>query len=337
MVKLMTMTEIYWKNRKKQLLRETMKKENQSLKRIQQALRDELKSLNIAIGKYYSKYGADKVFQYERLLERMSDVERQELYEKTKQFMNKHPNSAFLTDVRNSYYKLQRLDGLKANILIHIAEAAAIQEELLPATLAEVFDNGYKKTLYNEAMFYGVETFHAGYDIGILKRSLNSEWVQGGNFSKRIWKNNKTLIDVMQNDFVMWVARGDSVDKITSRLANKFDVAYRQSERLVRTESAFMVEQGTLTAYEENGTEEYKFLAILDNVTSKICRSLDDKVFKIINAVVGVNYPPMHPHCRSTTISAKSKIKVRTSRLEKGYQEVPYMSYPKWEKEYLAA
>lgn len=314
-----------------------MKKENQSLKRIRQALKDELSKLDIAINKYYSKYGADKVFQYEQLLERMSDAERTELYEKTKRFMAKHPNSAFLTEVRNSYYKLQRLDGLKANILIHIAEAAAIQEELLPATMTEVFDNGYKKTLYDEAMFYGVETFHAGYDIGILKRSLNSNWVQGGNFSKRIWRNNKTLIDVMQSDFVMWVARGDSVDKITSRIANKFDVAYRQSERLVRTESAFMVEQGTLTAYEENATDEYRFLAILDSKTSKICRSLDDKVFKIIDAVVGVNYPPMHPHCRSTTVSAKSKIKVRTSRLEKGYQEVPYMAYSTWQKKYLAA
>ncbi|MBC1738736.1 minor capsid protein, partial [Listeria seeligeri] len=90
------------------------------------------------------------------------------------------------------------------------------------------------------------------------------------------------------------------------------------------------------TAYEENGTDEYRFLAILDSKTSKICRSLDDKIFKIIDAVVGVNYPPMHPHCRSTTVSAKSKIKVRTSRLEKGYQEVPYMPYSSWQKEYLA-
>lgn len=314
-----------------------MKKENQTLRRIKKALDDELKALNKTIARYYARYGADNVFHYEELLKGLTDDERKELYEKTKLFMHKHPNSAFLTDVRNSYYKLQRLDGLKASITYHIANIAALHEELLPASLAEVFDNGYKKTLYHEAMFYGVETFHNGYDINILKRALNTEWVQGGNFSKRIWKNHKKFLDVMQNDFVMWISRGDNVDKITNRMASRFKVSYRMSERLVRTESAFMIEQGTLTAYEENGTDEYKFFATLDNVTSKVCRKLDSLIFKTIEAKVGVNYPPMHPRCRSTTISAKSKIKVRTSRLEKGYKQIPNMSYKEWKKRYMAA
>ena len=35
--------------------------------------------------------------------------------------------------------------------------------------------------------------------------------------------------------------------------------------------------------------------------TSDICRDLDHEVFSIKDAQAGVNYPPMHPRCRSTT------------------------------------
>jgi uncharacterized protein with gpF-like domain len=39
----------------------------------------------------------------------------------------------------------------------------------------------------------------------------------------------------------------------------------------------------------------------LDSRTSEICRELNGKRFKLSEAEVGVNYPPMHPNCRSTT------------------------------------
>ncbi|WP_239255545.1 minor capsid protein [Listeria ilorinensis] len=314
-----------------------MKKENQTLIRIKKQLDKELHQLNQTIKKYYGRYGHSNVFQYEKLLEGLSDSERNELYANTSDFMAKHPNSAFLTDVRNSYYKLQRLDGLKANLAYHLANVAALEEELLPAAFADFYDMGYKRTLYDEAMFYGVERIHSGYDMTALKRTLNTEWTAGGNYSKRIWRNNKKLIETMQNEFVMWISRGDSVDKISRKLASRFQVKYNQSARLVRTEATFFVEQGTLTAYEENGTAEYRFLATLDSKTSKMCQKQDGKVYPLNEAVVGVNYPPLHPHCRSTTVSAASKSKVRTARLGKGYQTIPYMTYPEWQKKYASA
>ncbi|MDZ5017221.1 phage head morphogenesis protein, partial [Clostridium perfringens] len=48
--------------------------------------------------------------------------------------------------------------------------------------------------------------------------------------------------------------------------------------------------------------EEYEYSATLDLRTSDICSELDNKPFKVKNAIVGVNYPPMHANCRSTTI-----------------------------------
>ena len=59
--------------------------------------------------------------------------------------------------------------------------------------------------------------------------------------------------------------------------------------------------QADAMAYEEMGIDKYVYVAILDSRTSEICQSLDNKVFNYKDMEIGVNYPPMHPNCRSTT------------------------------------
>ena len=40
----------------------------------------------------------------------------------------------------------------------------------------------------------------------------------------------------------------------------------------------------------------------MDSKTTKTCRSLNDKTFKVKDMVPGVNAPPLHPFCRSTVV-----------------------------------
>ncbi|COT72476.1 phage protein [Streptococcus pneumoniae] len=47
---------------------------------------------------------------------------------------------------------------------------------------------------------------------------------------------------------------------------------------------------------------EYTYVAKLDNKTSDTCRGMDGKTFKVKDMTPGVNAPPMHAHCRSTTM-----------------------------------
>ena len=39
-----------------------------------------------------------------------------------------------------------------------------------------------------------------------------------------------------------------------------------------------------------------------------LCKDLDGKRFKISEAVIGVNFPPSHPSCRSTCVLDESSI-----------------------------
>lgn len=76
------------------------------------------------------------------------------------------------------------------------------------------------------------------------------------------------------------------------------------ASRLLVTESArVQAESQKLTCLKELGEDgEYKYVAKIDKKTSKICHSLNDKVFKVKDMIPGVNTPPMHPWCRSTTV-----------------------------------
>lgn len=48
--------------------------------------------------------------------------------------------------------------------------------------------------------------------------------------------------------------------------------------------------------------DEYEYVATLDSRTCEVCAALDGKHFKLKDAQAGVNYPPMHPNDRCTTV-----------------------------------
>ena len=61
-----------------------------------------------------------------------------------------------------------------------------------------------------------------------------------------------------------------------------------------------------LTYLKELGEDgEYKYVAKIDSKTSKLCHSLNGKIFKVKDMIPGVNAPPMHPWCRSVNSGLK--------------------------------
>ena len=122
-------------------------------------------------------------------------------------------------------------------------------------------------------------------------------------FSDRIWDNKDALVKYIQQDLTVGIIRGDSIQKMARQLKKDLNVLYYQAERLVRTETNYAMNQAHLKGYKDSGVvEKYEFLAAHDKRTSKLCRDLDGEMFELSKAVVGENYPPMHPNCRSTVV-----------------------------------
>lgn len=94
---------------------------------------------------------------------------------------------------------------------------------------------------------------------------------------------------------------GESVQKMSQQVRQQFNVAKYKSDRIIRTELNHFHNETDAMANKDLGIKEYVFVAALDSRTSEICRSHDGNKYKYKDKQIGVNYPPMHPNCRSVT------------------------------------
>ena len=140
----------------------------------------------------------------------------------------------------------------------------------------------------------------------------------------------------------MSLMTGRDTRETAQAIAERFNVGQNDARRLVRTESAFFHNQMELLSYEEADIEKYIFVAVLDKRTSRICQERDNQVYDRDKAVPGVNCPPMHPWCRSTTVAYDedadySKLKRRARNPVTGKTEmVPAdMTYKEWYSKYV--
>ncbi len=134
-----------------------------------------------------------------------------------------------------------------------------------------------------------------------IDRVINSKW-SGANYSNRIWNNTNALAQDLKEELLLSLITGRTDRETADIIANKFATGSSQARRLVRTESCNLANQMEMVSYEECGIEYYIYVATLDLRTSSICRGLDGKRFKVSEQQPGLNCPPMHPWCRSTTI-----------------------------------
>ena len=116
--------------------------------------------------------------------------------------------------------------------------------------------------------------------------------------------------------------------------------SYSNAKRLVETETARVHEQGFLDSMAELDVDKLEILATLDSHTSPICRRMDRKIVRRVDAKPGVTVPPFHCYCRSTTIPYIEGLdgETRTGR-NKDDKSTDYdgaISYEEWEKQYIS-
>lgn len=96
-------------------------------------------------------------------------------------------------------------------------------------------------------------------------------------------------------------SQGKGVAALSKELSDKPGQSYKTADGCPYRSDHFH-NAADVAAYKAAGVRQYEFIATLDNRTSAVCAGLDGKVFDIGDAQTGVNYPPMHPNCRSTTV-----------------------------------
>ena len=235
-------------------------------------------------------------------------------------------------------YRMKRLSALLLNMEKQCKEVYGLALGSATEFLKKIIPEAYYNTIFDIAKGIGEQPAFSTINKKLVSKIIHEDW-SGKNYSKRIWSNTEALAEELREVLTEAAATGESIHKTSKKVAQKFDTASYNAERLIRTETTYACNQAELLAYDELDIDEYEFVATLDTRTSPICQKLDGRIFKTKDAQAGKNLPVMHPNCRSTTIPhfKDGNPTIRTARDKDGKKiTVPAsMTYPQWHKKYI--
>lgn len=304
------------------------------------------KEVNKIFDKFQRDYGLSQV-EARQVLKNMKDKKNLNELRKVLEARPNDPNiQRLLADLDSPAYsfRMKRLERLSDD-LDRMRESIYHSEKTgSDAFYSDLMKDSYYKATFDLQQQTGLAYGFSGLPENEIKHLQSFSWVgDGSTYSTDIWKNTGKLTSSIKDELLMSLMTGRDTRETAQAIAERFNVGQNDARRLVRTESAFFHNQMELLSYEEADIEKYIFVAVLDKRTSRICQEHDNQVYDRDKAVPGVNCPPMHPWCRSTTVGYDedadySKLKRRARNPETGKTElVPAdMTYKEWYSKYVA-
>lgn len=238
-------------------------------------------------------------------------------------------------------YKYERLIKQLEETNNAIASLKSTGELETTKALKDIAESTYYKSIYEIQSQVGLAFSFAEWDSKLFKKLASGKW-SGKNYSKRIWDNTDDLAETLKSELIQGFIAGKTQREMAKVIMNRFNAGAFDAKRLVRTEGCFIANEMQMQSYSECGIEKYMYVATLDLRTSTICASLDGKIFNVKDGVPGVNMPPMHPFCRSTTITALNeetlkRMQRRARNPVTGKNEIvpAGMTYKEWYAKYV--
>ncbi|HGQ4691917.1 TPA: minor capsid protein [Streptococcus pneumoniae] len=340
----------YWAKRKANLIYQQMDKAEKQADQFDKVYQEAKTYLDKEVNKIFDKfqrdYGLSQV-EARQVLKNMKDKKNLNELRKVLEARPNDPNiQRLLADLDSPAYsfRMKRLERLSDD-LDRMRESIYHSEKTgSDAFYSDLMKDSYYKATFDLQQQTGLAYGFSGLPESEIKHLQSFSWVgDGSTYSTNIWKNTGKLTSSIKDELLISLMTGRDTRETAQAIAERFNVGQNDARRLVRTESAFFHNQMELLNYEEADIEKYIFVAVLDKRTSRICQEHDNQVYDRDKAVPGVNCPPMHPWCRSTTVGYDedadySKLKRRARNPETGKVEyVPAdMTYKEWYSEYVA-
>jgi SPP1 gp7 family putative phage head morphogenesis protein len=163
----------------------------------------------------------------------------------------------------------------------------------------ENYEDAYYRGIFAQHKWQGLATPFARLNPKAITEAVDAP-VKGKNFSKRLWGDHRQeLADRLNQIIGVGMATGTNKEQMAAQLMAQMDMSDGRARTLIRSEVGRARSRASLASMRENGTPRYKFIAVLDFLTSLICRSHDGHTYNVSDAIIGINYPPLHPNCRS--------------------------------------
>ena len=337
----------YWTKRKANLIYEQMDKAEKQADKFDEIYKQSKAYLDKQINKIFDKFQRDYGLSERDARHVLKNVKGQKDLNELRKVLEARPNDPniqrLLADLDSPAYayRMKRLERLSADLDLMRESIYHSEKKGSDSFYSDLMKDSYYRATFDLQQQTGLAYSFSDLPETEIKRLQGLKWT-GEAYSDRIWSNTGALASSVKDELLVSLMTGRSVRDTSQAIAERFEVCQNKARRLVRTESAFFHNQMELLSYEDAEITKYKFVAVLDKRTSHICQEHDNKVYDTDKAVPGVNYPPLHPWCRSTTIAHDddidySKLERRARNPETGKVEyVPAdMTYKEWYSKYV--
>ena len=289
----------YWEDRAKEIIDEESKSDYEIAKEIQRIVDEMNADIENEINRFYARYATREGITLFEAKKKIDAVDVQQFSQKAKEY------------VENKDFSEKANQELKAyNTKMYVS-----REKLLQAQLGLIVTYAYaqiEQSMYNymESAYYRALEQQAGILGETLQVSINDVKTiiftpfKGHKWSTRLWSDMDVVRRHVQKTTRHVLLRGRHPYEFVKDLRKDTGATSYNARRLLLTETARVQ---TLASkrhmLDQHGEDaEYEFVAKMDERTSKTCRGMNRKVFKVKDMIPGVNAPPMHVWCRSIVV-----------------------------------
>lgn len=324
----------YWEQRSIDSVGRMESSINGALPELVKSFEQAKKDLNNEVFKFYGKYAVNNKVSIEEAEKLLSFSELREFKGNLKEFekLSRDSIGTFNLQVANLSTKarITRLQALETQTDGILQRLYQEQQKQIENTAETVFNQQYYNQLFNIEQYTGFQFQFAQPATSIIQKVLEIP-VNGADISTHLWRQDMDtgfrIRQTLNNMFVTGRPPQDFADELQKAIgAVRVDAAGAvtgtgkkyEAYRLLYNESAHVTNQADLQAYENDGIDDYEFIAALDKSTCDICAPLDGKIFHRSEAVEGVNFPSIHVFCRCTTGASIPNLKdIKSTRMSR--------------------
>lgn len=341
-------TADYWKDRFEQIEKICHDKGAVTYREIEAQYRKAQREIESRISVWYQRFAVNNGITMQEARRLLTSGELAELKWDVNEYIKYGQQNAidgkWMKQLENASAKahIGRLEALELQLQQQVEVVFGNQLDGIDKAMRAVYSAGYLHTAFEIQKGMGVGYTLAAFNQTLVDKILNRPWAPDGkNFSDRVWSNKQKLINELNITLTQGIILGKDPSKIINTMSKKLDVSKTAAGRLVMTESAAFASRAQEDCFKELGVEEYEIVATLDSHTSEICQDMDGKAFKMSEREIGLNAPPFHVNCRTTTVpyfnDEWSKNTERAARNEDGdtYYVPENMTYKEWESKFV--
>lgn len=289
----------YWEDRAKEIIKEETLSDQEMSKEIERIVNEMIEDIEKEISAFYARYATREGISLEDAKKKIDAVDVIKFANQAKKYVDTQDFSDRANEELRAYNTkmyVSREELLKAQIGLLVTYTYA----KLESQMHNYLESAYYRALKQQAGILGDTLQVASTDV----KAIVLAPFQNSNWSRRLWRDmRKTRIQV-QRAVTHVIIRGRHPYEFVKELRKESGNSTYEIRRLLITETARVQTIATKQHMLENqGPDaEYKYVAKLDSKTTKTCRGLYGKVFKVKDMKPGVNAPPMHPFCRSSVV-----------------------------------